>query len=349
VVQTPTSGYDTFYGAAYNGQVYTIVGSTPASDLASADGINWSAEGIGLENLANTVIWGDGVFVEVDYYGNIYTSPDGTNWTQRAGTSTGLYAVAYGGGAYVAASGNGAVYTSPDSIHWSPHHTGLTAPIDAVTYGNGQFVLVAEDGTAATSANGTSWTTNSTPSPRALWGVTYGNNQYVAVGDDGVVLTSADGLNWTWQTNAPSCVNRLSSVAWGNNEFMAVGQGGWTFKSRDGTNWISTSSATVNDLYSVIFAKGSFIAVGSGNTLIETPGLVASHLGSIAIMPNGTVQVSVNGTSGSTYNIEYSTDMMNWQPLTTLSLVNTNGGQFIDRPDSPLVQPNRFYRVVVAP
>jgi photosystem II stability/assembly factor-like uncharacterized protein len=346
-VNSPARLGDTLTSVVFNGSTYVIVASTPESDLVSSNSTTWTLEGNGLENEAAGVTWGNGVFVTVDSYGNIYTSPDGQTWTQRAGTGLDLYAVAYGGGVYVATSDSGIVVTSTDSIHWSPHQTPLTDTLSGAVYANGQFVIVADDGSIATSPNGTSWTQQSTPSGE-LFGVTYGDNQYVAVGSYGVILTSPDGTNWTLQTNSPVTENALYSVAWGNNEFMAVGQNGWTVSSPDGSNWISSSSATINDLYSIIYARGSFLAVGDDATILETPLPTAPQL-TASVALDGQLQVTVTGAAGASYSIEVSADLIHWTQLTGVTLRANNTGQFLDEAILVKNPSQRFYRAVPMP
>jgi hypothetical protein len=188
---------------------------------------------------------------------------------------------------------------------------------------------------------------HNSPTTASLYGITYGNKQYLAVGSSGAIITSPDSLNWSLQTNSVLTPCTLSAIAWGNSEFVAVGEGGWTMRSGDGTNWISSSSATVNDLYSIIFANGSFLAVGENGAIIETPVPVRSQLGPIVQLPDGTLQVTLRGTAGNSYSIEVSSDLINWSPLTSVTLSSAQG-QFSDS-TSRSVAPRRFYRAVPLP
>ena len=167
------------------------------------------------------------------------------------------------------------------------------------------------------------------------------------MGDSGTIVTSPDGINWASQTNSPATPNSLYAIAWGNNEFVAVGGNGWTVRSANGTNWISSSSATVNDLYSIVFTGSGFLAVGENGTIIEAPwGVAAPQLGPIVLVPGTTeIDVTVRGTTGATYLIQESTDLVNWTLLDTLTLSGTNQAPFVDS----AVGPRRFYRAVTSP
>ena len=114
----------------------------------------------------------------------------------------------------------------------------------------------------------------------------------------------------------------------------------------DGTNWISTSSATVNDLYSIIFAKGSFLAVGENATILETPVLPAPWISSIRPLGN-IMQLTLNGAASNSYGIEASTDLANWTLLTTVTLSGEVG--LVNDLVPFASQPHRFYRAIVLP
>jgi photosystem II stability/assembly factor-like uncharacterized protein len=333
-------------GAANNGPVYVIVADDGA--LIATNATNWAESGAALNGYNNAVAWGNGVFASVDYYGDVFTSPDGKTWTQRADADITLYAIAFGGGTFVATGDSGEVFTSSDNIHWSPHSTGLIGSLRGIVYANGNFVVVADDGTIAASSNGGSWSLRQPTMSSALYGITYGHGLYVAVGDDGTIVTSPNGTNWLLQTNSPISANSLQSVAWGDNEFIAVGDGGWTVRSDDGTNWVSSSSATVSDLYSITFANGSFLATGANGTIMETAPLPPLQLGPIALTSSGAIQVEMSGAGNSTYQIQVSTDLVNWTPLTSVTL-NAGAGEFIDSDAASGTQPHRFYRAVIAP
>ncbi len=344
-VSSPT--VDDLYSVVFNGQLYVVVAEFADSSLVSTNSVDWAAAGSGLSDYSRGVAWGNGVFVAIDIAGDIFTSIDGRNWTQQASTQADTRAVTFGGGMFVAVADSGEVFTSSNGISWSPHNTGLIGNLRAIVYANGQFVVVADDGTIASSTNGANWTLHNSPTTASLYGITYGNKQYLAVGSSGAIITSPDSLNWSLQTNSVLTPCTLSAVAWGNNEFVAVGEGGWTMRSGDGTNWISSSSATVNDLYSIIFANGSFLAVGENGAIIETPVPVRSQLGPIVQLPDGTLQVTLRGTAGNSYSIEVSSDLINWSPLTSVTLSSAQG-QFSDS-TSRSVAPRRFYRAVPLP
>jgi hypothetical protein len=233
-------------------------------------------------------------------------------------------------------------------MQWKSHTTGLVEDLMGICYGNGLFVVVAWDGTIASSADGKKWalSANQPSTMSELFGVSYGRGQFVAVGESGIIETSPDATEWTLQTNYAVAASILRSVAWGDDEFVAVGDDGWTVRG-SGSDWTSSSSATVNDLYSIIFTNGSFVAVGNNGTIMVTPRPAVPFLLSAVFLANGSLQLTLRGTPGSTYDIEVSPDLIHWSTLTSLTLTSA-AGESVDSAASR-VAGVRFYRAELSP
>jgi hypothetical protein len=73
----------------------------------------------------------------------------------------------------------------------------------------------------------------------------------------------------TWQTNAAPTTNQLNSIAFGNGTFVAVGTRGTILSSPNGTDWTHRGIQTNVSFLKVIFAKNTFIA-GGNNLLSES-------------------------------------------------------------------------------
>lgn len=134
---TPYSGQgNTLNAVAHNGlsgasSVFVSVGNTGSIVSSNADGTTWTARTSGVGQALNSVAYGNGLFVAVGDAGVILTSPDGTNWTTRAGanamTTYNFLSVAYGNGRWIATTSaavstnaGGGLYTSTDGITWRP-------------------------------------------------------------------------------------------------------------------------------------------------------------------------------------------------------------------------------------
>jgi hypothetical protein len=211
----------------------------------------------------------NGNFVAMGTDGSILTSTDGVTWTVATTgvQATGLNSLAFGSGIYVAVGNGGEIFRSTDLINWPPavNNGGTTSDLYNVSFLNGTFIATGALGTLLTSSDGNSWvplasnTTN--PLRAAAFGLTTQSvARYVVVGDAGTILTSTDGLQWNPVTPAPFAQN-LNGVTVGSR-FLAVGQGGAVAYSDNGTTW-SPASAGSADLSSVLFAPGTYVAVGA--------------------------------------------------------------------------------------
>ncbi|PQJ97192.1 InlB B-repeat-containing protein [Chromatium okenii] len=84
--------------------------------------------------------------------------------------------------------------------------------------------------------------------------------------------SAGTGSSWQSITPAPT-TNDLYSVAYGNGLFVAVGDTGVILNSTDGISWTTPTSVTGNMLNRVIWGGGQFVAVGeSGTVLTSTNG-----------------------------------------------------------------------------
>jgi len=74
----------------------------------------------------------------------------GTTWTLCSQGFGVFYGVAYGNGLFVAV-GIGDIFTSPDGVNWTARTSVTSNYLNGVTYGNGRFVAVGNFGTILTS------------------------------------------------------------------------------------------------------------------------------------------------------------------------------------------------------
>jgi len=104
---------------------------------------------------------------------------------------------------------------------------------------------------------------------------------FAAVGATGGIFTSLDGMNWTKQTTPAGFIANLNAITGyainQNNattpglRWVAVGDGGKALYSTDGINWsVAASTATSENLRSIVQVGGSFFAVGDGGTIISS-------------------------------------------------------------------------------
>jgi hypothetical protein len=278
------------YGVAYGNGIFVAVGYVVVGEsvygkiLTSLDGTTWEE----VETTTNflplsNVIYGDGIFVAVGLYGAIYSSVNGTVWSERSrwGSSL-LYAVANGDQGFVAVGEHGSILHSRDGFTWEQKSEGPWLPLYSVTYGNGTFVAVGQGEITLTSPHGSTWevtTIGDTYCP--LSKVAYGNGIFVAVGSpialcEATILTSPDGRSWTKKTLGTE--TKLRDVAYGNGIFVVVGNNNTVLTSSDGITW-RVGPPGISVLFAVAYANGIFVAIGEhpvdeGVILTSTDGIL---------------------------------------------------------------------------
>lgn len=207
--------------------------------LTSSDATNWTERVHGGQLWG--VAYGNGRFVAVGQNfsgplpGRVFSSLNGTTWTELAGDSHIFRSVTYGAGMFVAVAYTYAapnyyywVLTSPDGTNWTPRYSQTNGSLDKIRYLNGQFIVVGDR--IVSSVDGISWTSRNigADGPSLLQDLAYGDGAYVAVGwnysQPKPILISSDGINWIARGAG---TNRfLQGVCYGSRRFTAVGFGG---------------------------------------------------------------------------------------------------------------------------
>ncbi len=295
---------------------HSIFRRNAASDrntLFSADGLSWtpaaSAPSDGLESVAQGTPSGVSTFIGISNDPGVYRSTDGSTWTRIAfvdDTADTPRIVAYGNGRYITNIG-GYFFSSTDSTAWTKSTRYATLAnfpviINDLTFANGTWVAVG----------------------RGYGGGSIANAEGEILGYRMGIITSTNGTTWTLRqendtTTAPANENigrTLHGVAFGSSAWVAVGLGGNIYRStNNGTTWtaiansITNGSSTITHLYSVAYANGAFVAVGTSPN-----------------STNGTPVILRSTDDGLTW----STVSLGGSPATrqTLNRIRVNGGQF---------------------
>ncbi len=158
----------------------------------------------------------------------------GVTWTYRVSVADVPWYVTYGGGQFVAVSGLGTgVMTSPDGITWTLR-TGNAGAWGSIAYGAGRYVALSITGAAnniQTSTDGITWVLATDPHPNVGWdsykSIVYGGGQFVAVSGLGSVNNIMTSPDGLVWTNQTKPTNdQLLSVGYGNGVYVAIANGG---------------------------------------------------------------------------------------------------------------------------
>jgi hypothetical protein len=222
-----------------------------------------------------------------DWEGTVYTSPDGTNWTERYQAGSQLQAIASSGSVLVAVgSGGHAVRSSDGGATWSPVSTGISTALIDISYGNGQFIAVGNDyyigdeEVVVTSSDGQSWSNQTTLSGsganNGFRRIAYLNNQFIASGYNSRLsyLTNSAGINFvTTRANREP----TDALMYGASIYFAAGinQDGSSkdidLISLDGQTWTESPLSTDLDNRSAgVFFKNTFITVGKNGSIRQS-------------------------------------------------------------------------------
>lgn len=266
-MRSPEPTANTLYSITYGLGRYIAVGSVGVI-ISSVDASSWVRQYSGTEATLLGVARGGELFTTVGTNGLILTSLDGEQWIQRnSGISTTLFAVAWGNNRFVAVGDSGTILSSADGTTWSTRISGKKYGLRAITFGADLFVAVGDSGTALVSSDGIAWSQQDLAVTANLKTVTWGNKMFVAGGILCPVLTSMDGLTWLKHDSYVF----METVAWGNNEYVAMSDGNYS-TSVNAMDWQTTIYESWGDLrfriyYSVIWADGRFVAVGSNGLI----------------------------------------------------------------------------------
>lgn len=276
-------------GVSYNGTTWLASGSDASSRRTSTNGTTWSSvtfsppmtTGRETTNGGYPAIRAIGsTFFQPTFSSNLFTSTDGTNFTQRTNLPiSSTQSIVTNSNTFVCTDQR-YVYYSSNGLDWTQSNVPLNAITDGVLYfQNNIFFYMGNSGLLYTSSDGISWTARTTGVTFSLsGGVAFGAGLYVINGPAvNQVITSPDLVTWTTRT----ATSMGSAIARGSTRFVAqaFSLANTLVTSTDGINWSSTS--TGGALYapvSIIWTGSQFVAGGPS---------VTGGVPSIATSPDG--------------------------------------------------------------
>jgi hypothetical protein len=270
------------YTASFNNGIGAIALGSGGSIQYSADGgINWTLQKTSVTNTYYDIIWAGGQYVAVG--SGVSTSPDGYNWTQQSvppgigiftsggvGYAVYLNAAAYSGTKYVAVGYSSTIIVSNDGKNWSKVPLNFTYNFYDVVWNGSSFITMGNWGGNSSpviliSVDGTNWTPVQTALPSYSYTFLLHNGRIYAVGASGDIVSSMDGMTWT-NVSPANFDYRWGRLTWDGTQFIMASSTGISI-SADLQSWSKVASAR---LFDVLFNGSKYIAVGEGETILES-------------------------------------------------------------------------------
>lgn len=295
----------------------------------STDGINWLAATGATGNLFDIHI-ANGIAVAVNTAGLIFTSTNGTSFTQATNSNTTnvLAGVTYSTSLnlWVSCGAGGTVVTATNpSGTWTLQSSGVVANLNEVSIFNNAIYVVGDSQTLLTSTNGTTYTSLTAGVTGNLIGIAASPTTLLITGQLGAMASSTNGTTFTSRTNNGQTLN---GIAFGAGKFVSVGNtangsGYIATIDADGTVTRRVSNRTTN-LNNVRFLGAQFLATGLGSTIsTSTDGLTWTSRATGSIDPfdvaySGSLYVAV-GAGGGQGRVSTSVDGATWGTATSFT------------------------------
>ena len=142
---------------AWSGTSFVAVGEDGKVAIAVGDqSPTWDTVRIASEPYLQDVFWNDTLFIAVGEQGTIFTSPNGSDWTEQLWDVLptqlkGLNAVGSSGSLYVAVGIDLTIISSGDATEWIGRGQAAGGSLEGVTWTGTRFVAVGLDNIIVTS------------------------------------------------------------------------------------------------------------------------------------------------------------------------------------------------------
>jgi sugar lactone lactonase YvrE len=292
--------------------------------------------------------------VAVDGSGNVYVT-DYNNNTIREVTPAGVVTTLAGSagmwGSSDGTNGN-ALFFQPTAI--SVNSAGTTLYV--VDSGNNTLRKIVSSGgnwvvstvAGLTGVIGSSDGTGTAAEFYYPQGVAVDNGGIVYVADTGNNTIRSQGISPTIITEPQSQTNQtgtpatFSVTAFGSMPLSYIWQSNSITLAPSSSSSLTTIAAGEYQV-TVSNAAGIMLSTVATLTLTNSPVGTNGVFNSVTVLNNRTVKFSLSGTSGSTYSLDVSTNLVTWSTLTTF--VMTNGSVIYTDVTAPNF-PTRFYMLV---
>ena len=272
---------------------FAVIGSTDGVTWTQLDARQTSGTGLGYNTYLYSIIYDGNQWVAVgqdhngSWEGAIYTSPNGSDWTQRHLGGDKLRSIASSGSILVAVGDNGAALRSADGGNtWTPVPSNVSTKLINITYGNSTFVAVGNQyisgdlSAMTTSSDGLTWTNITSQSGVAA---AAGYNSLEYLNDKFVGSGYNSKLGYLENSGSSAFISTRSNrevtpaMMYGAEIYFAAGinqsdsGNDIDLVSLDGKSWfVSPSTSSVDNRNSGVFFKNTFITVGKGGSIRQS-------------------------------------------------------------------------------
>lgn len=252
------------------------------------------------------VVHGNNLFVAAGASGKISTSTDGETWVARTPPhSAAIVDAAFGVGLFVTLA-TGELWTSPDGVNWTSRVSGFGSNTAlTIDFVNNRFLATAVIGGAtrvASSLDGIAWTLETQSITGVCNGIAFQNDIYILLTSDGNAHISSDAL--TWVANPDAALNNGTDISAGRGNFLVSTSDGKSAISEDGVTWTAGNPSTSVAL--VAHIDGLFLICGNNERVDISPDGIDPWTnvnsgvgGSYKAMTSGNGTLVIAGDSGS--------------------------------------------------
>ncbi len=193
-------------------------------------------------------------------------SDDGVTWTAATlpANKGSIFGVAAGAGRFVAVGETGRIYTSTDGTSWTDTVSPVTTSLVSVEYANSLFVATGVSGRILTSSDGIDWTNRSVATANSLATVTYHGGAWYASSATLECFTSTDAVAWTRISTAGRPNNTLRLMSTSGVLFAATANGSIALTEQP-RNWVThqITTAASTSFFGATEGRGTLVLVGS--------------------------------------------------------------------------------------
>lgn len=281
----------------------------------------------------NTTDWVEGIAasafisVAVGDNGKIWTSQDGTNWTEFTQfTQEWLRGVHYTGSRFIAVGENGTILSSLSGLNWTSLSSPTTENLNRLDSLANTFKIVGDNGVILSSQNGIQWVIENSPTSEDLFCVSLGEN-FNVIGGRSIAISQTNNSEWSIiESDLPSWV-WLSSILW-NDSIHLFGRTGLSFsisfdELNNPTTWTTSDTSIRNWIWDLQVVGDEFLAVGDLGTILNSRAGIRWESVEVPSTVTNNFFLGLKGTDSSTVAVGTGGAILHSTPIIS-DVVSTN-------------------------